>query len=145
VSQTYEKWGIHVERIELQDLRPKATSGTANAMKKQMIAERSRRSEFIMAEGNKAAMRLKSEGVKIVKANLGVAEQEATRKRSEGDATAKVSAPCPLAARTAAWPEAAPPPPCPLPRRWRWRARRRWRWRPLRRRSRRTSAARPTT
>jgi hypothetical protein len=30
----------------------------------QMIAERSRRSEFIQAEGNKAAMRLKSEGLK---------------------------------------------------------------------------------
>lgn len=70
VSQTYEKWGLHVERIELQDLRPKATSNTATAMKKQMIAERSRRSEFIQAEGNKAAMRLRSEGFKIVKANL---------------------------------------------------------------------------
>jgi len=90
VSQTYEKWGLHVERIELQDLRPKATSNTATAMKKQMIAERARRSEFIQAEGNKAAMRLKSEGVKIVKANLGVAEQEATRKRSEGEAASKV-------------------------------------------------------
>lgn len=90
VSQTYEKWGLHVERIELQDLRPKATSNTATAMKKQMIAERARRSEFIHAEGNKAAMRLKSEGQKIVKANLGVAEQEATRKRSEGEAAAKV-------------------------------------------------------
>lgn len=90
VSQTYEKWGLHVERIELQDLRPKATSNTATAMKKQMIAERARRSEFIHAEGNKAAMRLKSEGQKIVKANMGVAEQEATRKRSEGEAAAKV-------------------------------------------------------
>jgi hypothetical protein len=56
--------------IELQDLRPKATSNTATAMKKQMIAERARRSEFIIAEGNKAAMRLKSEGIKIVKANM---------------------------------------------------------------------------
>lgn len=90
VSQTYEKWGLHVERIELQDLRPKASSNIANAMKKQMIAERARRSEFIQAEGAKAAMRLKSEGIKIVKANVGVAEQEATRKRSEGEATAKV-------------------------------------------------------
>lgn len=65
-------------------------SNTATAMKKQMIAERARRSEFIHAEGNKAAMRLKSEGQKIVKANMGVAEQEATRKRSEGEAAAKV-------------------------------------------------------
>jgi len=70
VRDTYEKWGLQVERIELQDLRPKATSDTANAMKRQMIAERNRRSEFIHAEGNKAAMKLKSEGLKIVKANL---------------------------------------------------------------------------
>lgn len=90
VSQTYEKWGLHVERIELQDLRPKATSNTSAAMKQQMIAERARRSEFITAEGSKAAMRLRSEGQKIVKANMGVAEQEATRKRSEGEAAAKV-------------------------------------------------------
>lgn len=90
VSQTYEKWGLCVERMELQDLRPKATSNTATAMKKQMIAERSRRREFIVAEGDKAAMRLRSEGQKIVKANMGVAEQEATRKRSEGAAAAKV-------------------------------------------------------
>lgn len=75
VRETYEKWGLCVERIELQDLRPKASSDTANAMKKQMIAERNRRSEFIHAEGNKAAMRLRSEGAKIVKANLGIAEQ----------------------------------------------------------------------
>lgn len=84
----FEKWGLQVERIELQDLRPKGN--TATAMKAQMIAERARRSEFIAAEGNKSAMRLISEGAKIVKANLGVAEQEATRKRSEGSASAKI-------------------------------------------------------
>lgn len=50
-------------------------------MKKQMVAERERRGEFIRAEGNKAAMRLKSEGTKRVKFTMGVAEQEATRKR----------------------------------------------------------------
>lgn len=56
--------------MEVQDLRPKATSDTATAMKKQMISERQRRSEFIQAEGNKAAMKLRSEGLKIVKTNL---------------------------------------------------------------------------
>lgn len=90
VRDTYEKWGLQVERIELQDLRPKASSEIASAMKKQMIAERERRSEFIHAEGNKASMRLKSEGEKIVKANIGIAEQEATRKRSEGEAASKI-------------------------------------------------------
>lgn len=50
-------------------------------MKKQMVAERERRGEFIRAEGRKAALRLSSEGTKAVKFNMGVAEQEATRKQ----------------------------------------------------------------
>mmetsp|Transcript_11083 Transcript_11083/g.30392 ORF Transcript_11083/g.30392 Transcript_11083/m.30392 type:complete len:367 (-) Transcript_11083:93-1193(-) len=87
-AQTFAKWGIVVERIELLDMKPK--SSTAQAMKAQMIAERNRRADFIQAEGNKAAMRLTSEGTKMVKFNMGVAEQEATRKRSEGEAGAKV-------------------------------------------------------
>ena len=71
-------------------------------MKKQMIAERNRRGEFIIAEGNKTvgvnygselpprtykycampqAMRLASEGSKQRSLNLGLAQQESTRKR----------------------------------------------------------------
>lgn len=60
-------------------------------MKREVIAERTRRAEFIEAEGNKAAMRLTSEGTKIVKSYVGIAEQESTRKRSEGQAAAKVA------------------------------------------------------
>jgi regulator of protease activity HflC (stomatin/prohibitin superfamily) len=66
-AQDFEKWGITVHRIELQDLKPKGN--TASVMKQQMIAERTRRSEFIGAEGKRAAMRLKAEGAKVVKAN----------------------------------------------------------------------------
>ena len=51
------------------------------ALKKQMIAERERRGDFIRAEGKKAAMTIRSEGTKLVKFNMGIAEQEATRKR----------------------------------------------------------------
>lgn len=87
-TSTFSKWGINVERIELQDLKPK--SSISRAMKAQMIAERERRGDFIRAEGQKSAMTLTSEGTKMVKFNMGVAEQEATRKRSEGTAGAKV-------------------------------------------------------
>lgn len=87
-AKVFVKWGINVHRIELQDLRPKSNIGAA--LKKQMIAERERRGDFIRAEGKKAAMTLTSEGTKMVKFNLGIAEQEATRKRSEGQAGAKV-------------------------------------------------------
>ena len=87
-SSTFDSWGVKVWRIELQDMKP--SEQTANAMKKQMVAERERRADFIEAEGNKAAQRLRSEGDKIKKINLGVAHQEATRKKSEGSAQAQV-------------------------------------------------------
>ena len=88
-SEMFAKWGIHVERMELIDMSPKAV--TYEAMKKQMLAERSRRSDFIIAEGKKSAMRLTSEGTKIVKFQMGVAEQESLRKESEGQSGAKVT------------------------------------------------------
>ncbi len=74
-SFSFEKWGLRVERIELQAITPKRSSDTTQFMKKQMIAERMRRADFITAEGSKTAMRLTSEGTKLVKFNLGVAEQ----------------------------------------------------------------------
>lgn len=90
-SAGFEKWGITVHRIELLDMSPKSSSDTSRYMKREVIAERTRRAEFIEAEGNKAAMRLTSEGTKIVKSYVGIAEQESTRKRSEGQAAAKVA------------------------------------------------------
>lgn len=59
-------------------------------MKTQMIAERERRGQFIEAEGKKTALRIRSEGTKIVKQNNGLAEQESTRKISEGNAQGRI-------------------------------------------------------
>jgi len=87
-GKLFSAWGIKVERMELLDLSPKAN--VSNAMKKQMVAERRRRGEFIKSEGNKTAMRLKAEGNKMVSVNIGIAKSEATRKQSEGDSIAKV-------------------------------------------------------
>lgn len=89
-GERFAQWGVQVERMELLDMMPKAGTTITNAMKRQMIAERTRRAEFIIAEGQKSAMRLISEGTKMEKYNTGVAEQEATRKESEGKAGAKV-------------------------------------------------------
>ncbi len=36
-SFSFEKWGIHVERIELQSITPKRTSGTSAQMVMDMI------------------------------------------------------------------------------------------------------------
>ncbi|KAA0147387.1 hypothetical protein FNF27_06834 [Cafeteria roenbergensis] len=89
-DKEFTSWGLEVYRIELLDLSPLSHSDTAVAMKEQMKAERKRRAEFIVAEGNKTATRLVAEGEKMCKTNIGVAEQEATRKRSEGAKTAKI-------------------------------------------------------
>ena len=89
-SSTFQQWGLQVHRIELIDLTPDERSQTATYMKQQMKAERQRRAEFLEAEGLKSARRLRSEGVKMTKTILGVAEQESKRKVSEGQATATV-------------------------------------------------------
>jgi len=54
-----------------------------------MIQERERRAELIIADANREAMRLRSEGVKIQLQNKGIGEQEALKKISEGNATAQ--------------------------------------------------------
>lgn len=59
-------------------------------MQKQMIAERDRRSQFILAEGQKTALRIRAEGTKVMKQNNGLAEQESTRKISEGNAQGRI-------------------------------------------------------
>merc|ERR1719198_1077946 len=75
--------------MELLDMTPKQ-GVTYQAMKKQMVAERYRRSDFILAEGKKKAMNLVAEGSKRVELNLGIAEQECSRKRSEGERDAQI-------------------------------------------------------
>ena len=46
--------------------------------------------QVIIAEGKKTAMNLEAEGRKRVELNLGIAEQESTRKRSEGKKHAQI-------------------------------------------------------
>lgn len=87
-ARVFQTWGIQVERMELLDLQPNAS--TRDAMKMQMVAERRRRADYIRSEGQKTALRLQAEGAKVMKLNRGLAEQEATRKVSEGTAAAKV-------------------------------------------------------
>mmetsp|Transcript_11302 Transcript_11302/g.33518 ORF Transcript_11302/g.33518 Transcript_11302/m.33518 type:complete len:389 (-) Transcript_11302:179-1345(-) len=86
-SKLFLGWGIHVERMELLDLVPKSIG---EAMKKQMIAERQRRGDFIISEGKKSAMKLEAEGSMKVQINMGIAEQQKTRKISEGEKDAKI-------------------------------------------------------
>ena len=80
------KWGVKVNRVELQDITP--PESIRRTMELQMQAERNRRAEILKAEGEKQAQILNSEGEK--QANILKAEGEAKAKvlQAEAEATA---------------------------------------------------------
>ena len=88
LNKDFRAWGVQCTRLEILNIQPPVD--ITSRLRQQMLAERDRRAKFVIAEGNKSAVRLRSEGTKIVKFQMGVAEQEAKRKRSEGQATATV-------------------------------------------------------
>jgi len=57
------KWGIKVNRVELQDITP--PTSVLQAMEKQMQAERNKRATILTSEGEKQAVILQSEGEAI--------------------------------------------------------------------------------
>ena len=82
------KWGVKVNRVELQDITPPAS--VRQAMEKQMQAERNRRAEILKAEGEKTSAILKSEGEKTSQINNAEAEKAAVLLKAEGEAQAKI-------------------------------------------------------
>ena len=82
------KWGVKVNRVELQDITPPET--VRQAMEKQMQAERNRRAEILKAEGEKQSAILNSEGEKTSAINNAEAEKQSTLLRAEGIAKAKI-------------------------------------------------------
>ena len=82
------KWGIKVNRVELQDINP--PKSVLQAMEKQMQAERNKRAEILNSEGEKQSAILKSEGEKMATINRAEAEKQRAILNAEGVATAKV-------------------------------------------------------
>ncbi len=82
------KWGVKVNRVELQDITP--PESVRVAMEKQMQAERNRRAEILNAEGEKQSQILRSEGEKQSQINRAEAVKEAEILRAEGESRAKV-------------------------------------------------------
>ena len=82
------KWGVKVNRVELQDITP--PESVRQAMEKQMQAERNRRAEILKAEGEKASAILNSEGAKISAINNAEAEKQSQLLIAEGIAKAKI-------------------------------------------------------
>lgn len=82
------KWGIKVNRVELQDITP--PESVLQAMEKQMQAERNKRATILTSEGQKAAAILKSEGEKTAIINKAEADKQMAILNAEGEAQAKI-------------------------------------------------------
>ena len=82
------KWGVKVNRVELQDITP--PESVRRAMEQQMQAERERRAKVLEARGQKEAMILESEGEKESQINQAEAEKQTQILKAQGEADAKV-------------------------------------------------------
>lgn len=82
------KWGVKVNRVELQDITP--PESVRRTMELQMQAERERRARVLEAEGHKEAMILKSEGEKASQINQAEAEKQTQILEAQGEADARI-------------------------------------------------------
>ncbi len=82
------KWGIKVNRVELQDITP--PQSVLQAMEKQMQAERNKRATILTSEGEKQAAILQSEGEKTSTINKAEAVKQQSILVAEGEATARI-------------------------------------------------------
>ncbi len=88
LDEATNKWGVKVNRVELQDINPPVS--VLQAMEKQMQAERNKRAEILNSEGEKQSAILKSEGEKMATINQAEAEKQRAILNAEGVAAAKV-------------------------------------------------------
>ena len=88
LDEVTNKWGVKVNRVELQDITP--PKSVREAMEKQMQAERNRRAEILNAEGEKKSLILRSEGEKQSKINQAEAAKQSEILQAEGEARAKI-------------------------------------------------------
>lgn len=82
------KWGVKVNRVELQDITP--PESVLQAMEKQMQAERNKRATILTSEGEKQAAILRSEGEKTSTINKAEAEKQQSILVAEGEAMARI-------------------------------------------------------
>ena len=88
LDEATNKWGVKVNRVELQDIIPPAD--IQSAMEKQMKAERDRRAAILEAEGEKKSAILKAEGQKEALINQAEGEKKSAILKAEGIAQARV-------------------------------------------------------
>ena len=82
------KWGVKVNRVELQDINPPRE--IRDALEKQMRAERARRAQILEAEGTKEQLTLEAEGKKVAEINKAEGDKQAQILKAEGEAQARL-------------------------------------------------------
>ena len=88
LDEATNKWGVKVNRVELQDIIPPVD--IQSAMEKQMKAERDRRAAILEAEGLKKSAILKAEGEKEAAINKAESTKQAEILKAEGAAKARL-------------------------------------------------------
>ena len=88
LDEATDKWGVKVNRVELQDINP--PEDIRAAMEKQMRAERDKRAAILEAEGKKTAAILESEGIRESEVNKAEGDKKAKILIAEGEAEARI-------------------------------------------------------
>ena len=88
LDEATDKWGVKVNRVELQEVIPPAD--IRHAMEKQMRAERDRRAIILEAEGTKRSAILEAEGVQESQVLRAKGEAEARILNAEGEAQSRL-------------------------------------------------------
>lgn len=87
LDQAIEKWGVNVNRVEIQEIEPPREIMVA--MQKQLQADREKRATILYAQGEKEAAILKAEGQREAAILKAIGEKESAILNSEGQSEAR--------------------------------------------------------
>lgn len=88
LDEATDKWGVKVNRVEIQDIMPPPE--VKRAMEQQMRAERDKRAAILGAEGKKQSEILRAEGDKQSTVARAQGEREARILAADGEAQARI-------------------------------------------------------